>query len=362
MKLHKIHKTIIFVIITIFGLSTNSFGDENINALTKLSLEEVLDLEVSTLSKKERKFFNTPAAIHVITSEEIRRSGVRSVVEILRTVPGLQVSRINSNQWTVTIRGFSFDRFANKLLVLVDGRSVYSQLFSGVLWEEIDTILDDIERIEVIRGPGGTAWGTNAVNGIINIITKDTADTYGLFVKAGGGNEEQGFIDLRYGGVITENWDYRIFGKFFNRDSFTSVDGGDSEDQWNSYRFGFKTELDLSKTGFFSLQGEVFSIDYDQTLSLPSPTSPPNFTELAHTNGDSFGVNLVAKYERDFSNNSNTKLQFFYDYLDREIDFIAREKRNTFDIDFQNQFAFNDFFIKDFIWGLGFRITSDDLN
>ena len=353
-------KNVFILSISIFlFLTTISSANEDINALTQLSLEEILDIEVSTLSKKEQKLFNTAAATYVITSEDIRRSGATTVVDALRIVPGVQVAQINSNQWTVTIRGFSVDRFANKLLVLIDGRSVYSPLFSGVLWEEIDTLLGDIERIEIIRGPGGTTWGANAVNGIINIITKNSASTNGLYLKAGGGNEEHGFIDLRYGGAINKNLDYRIYGKFFNKDSFTDTFGGDANDSWKSYRGGFRADYNADDTNFFTLQGEIFNVEYDQELNMPISEIP--FLKRGKGEGDAFSANLVAKYSRVFSNESKIFLQAYYDFSDRKSDLITREKRHTFDIDFQHQFLLNNFLDSEINWGLGYRITTDKI-
>jgi len=172
--------------------------------LTEISLEELMNIEVVSVSRKQQRLSEVPAAVYVITQEDIRRSGATSIPEVLRMAPGVQVARIDSSLWAITARGFN-GRFANKLLVLMDGRSVYSPVFSGVYWEVQDTLLEDIDRIEVIRGPGATMWGANAVNGVINIITKAAAQTQGGLVTAGGGNEERGFGGLRYGGPLGSN-------------------------------------------------------------------------------------------------------------------------------------------------------------
>src|SRR5689334_2792101 len=182
--------------------------------LKQLSLEQLGNVEVTTASKEPEQVWRTPAAIYVITQEDIRRSGATSIPELLRLAPGLEVARTAADHWAVGVRGFG-GQFSKSLLVLIDGRSVYSPLFAGVYWQVQETVLEDIERIEVIRGPGGTIWGANAVNGVINIITKDAKDTRGMLVSTGGGNVDQGFVNLRYGGGNDKSFNYRIYGKAF---------------------------------------------------------------------------------------------------------------------------------------------------
>jgi iron complex outermembrane receptor protein len=181
--------------------------------LTSLSLEELMEIEVTvtSVSKKAQKITEAAAAVFVIDQEDIRRSGATSIPEVLRMVPGLEVARIDANKWAISSRGFN-GRFANKLLVLIDGRSVYTPLFSGVFWDMQDTALEDIERIEVIRGPGATLWGANAVNGVINIITKKAEHTTGNLLSAGTGSEERGFGTYRNGGKLGEDAYYRVYG------------------------------------------------------------------------------------------------------------------------------------------------------
>ena len=208
--------------------------------LTQLSLEELMNIEVTSVAKKKQKLSESAAAIFVVTQEDIRRSGVSSIPEALRMVPGLEVARIDGNKWAITSRGFN-DRFTNKLLVLIDGRNIYNPLFAGVNWETVDTVLSDIDRIEVIRGPGGTLWGVNAVNGVINIITKSAFETQqGLAV--GWGGTEEGIGELRYGGKVGETLSYRIFGKYFNRDTQFNKNG--SSDDWRMGRGGFPHGLE----------------------------------------------------------------------------------------------------------------------
>nr|MCH9639879.1 TonB-dependent receptor plug domain-containing protein [Betaproteobacteria bacterium] len=209
--------------------------------LIGLSLEELMDVEVTSVSRRSQKVSEVAAAVFVITQDDIRRSGATSIPEALRMAPGVQVARIGTDKWSVSIRGFN-GRFANKLQVLIDGRSVYNPLFAGVLWEQLDTLMEDIERIEVIRGPSAAVWGANAVNGVINVITKKAAETQGLFLTAGGGSFEHGFFGARYGGKINDNTPYRVYAKGFTRDNLTSTSGVNANDAWHSARGGFRMD------------------------------------------------------------------------------------------------------------------------
>lgn len=199
---------------------------------TAMSLEELLDVEVISASKRPQHLSKTAAAIFVITSDDIRRSGATNIPDLLRMAPGVQVARIDGNKWAVSARGFN-GRISNKLLVLIDGRSIYWRLFSSVFWDEYTPPLEDIERIEVIRGPGGTMWGANAVNGVINIITKHSRDTQGVLASAGGGTEERYFGHGRYGGTVGEDTFYRTYVKTFNRDSQALANGDSASDEWD---------------------------------------------------------------------------------------------------------------------------------
>jgi len=320
-----------------------------------------MNIEITSPSKKLEKLFDTPAAVYVITSEDIRRSGAKNLPDVLRIVPGVVVAQINSSEWAISIRGFN-SRFANKLLVLIDGRSVYTPLFAGVFWEEIDSIFEDIDRIEIIRGPGGTIWGANAVNGVINIITKDSKDTQGFFVTSGGGNEEQGFVETRYGAKISDNFTYRIFGKFFNRDEFEDTSGEKSNDSWHSFRTGFRSDLTISKKDTMSLSAEFFNIDKDQTVEIPIITDPPGFAEKIKDKAKYKGFNFLHKWWHIFPNSSESRIQTYYDYTERAFDFFGKEKRHTLDIDFTHNLNFHFALPQEIIWGLGFRLTSDNFS
>jgi iron complex outermembrane recepter protein len=207
---------------------------------TRLSLEQLLQIEVVSITKRPESRTEVAAAVYVITQEDIRRSGVTSIPEALRLAPGVEVARIDANKWAIGVRGFT-SRLSRSLLVLIDGRSVYSPLFAGVFWEVQDTLLEDVDRIEVIRGPGGTIWGANAVNGVINIITKRALETQGGLLVGGGGSEERGFGGVRYGGKIGEDIFYRVYGKAFNRDAAFHRNGPDFDD-WRMGLVGFHTD------------------------------------------------------------------------------------------------------------------------
>jgi len=225
------------------------------NQLASLSLEQLMSLEVTSVSKHAEPIANAPAAIHVLTGDDIRRSGATSIPEALRMVPGVNVAQINPGAWAISARGFN-SRFANKLLVMIDGRSVYTPLFSGVYWDVQDTLLEDIERIEVIRGPGASLWGANAVNGVINIITKDAFATQGGLLSGGGGWQETAFGSARYGGLISEHTAYRAFVKYNLRDDTAA--GGDGTEFW---RGGYRVDWRPQEGSSGTLQGEVYAGD-----------------------------------------------------------------------------------------------------
>ncbi|MDM8544079.1 TonB-dependent receptor plug domain-containing protein [Desulfococcaceae bacterium HSG9] len=266
--------------------------------LTELSIEELLDIEVTLASRKPQKISQTAAAVFVITDEDIRRSGAASIPELLRTVPGLQVARISSSKWAVTSRGFN-NIYANKLLILIDGRTVYSPLFSGVFWDVQDTFLEDVDRIEVIRGPGASLWGANAVNGIINIKTKHAEDTEGGLVYAGFGKEEKKLGGVRYGGKTGKKSYYRIYTKYADYDGGTDVNGDDASDDWDMLQAGFRMDNEFSDKDAVILQGEIYRCETDETLYFPS-LSPP-YMNSAHDNADKTGGNIMGRWKHSFS-------------------------------------------------------------
>ena len=324
--------------------------------LTEISIEELMTLPVRSVSRKTERLSDAASAIFVITQEDIRRSGVTSIPEALRLSPGLEVARQDAHTWAISSRGFN-DEFASKLLVLVDGRTVYTPLVASVNWDVQDYPLEDIDRIEVIRGPGATVWGANAVNGVINITTKSAKETQGLLITAGGGLEDRGFGTLRYGGQIGENAYYRVYGKFHDRDSSELRGGGDANDSWWMSRGGFRLDWEPNDPNLFTLQGDIYAGELGQTIGVPLVTTP--FFASLSDDVETTGGNILGRWTHTFSADSELALKLYYDYQDRDR-VVYAEKRNTFDFDLQHRFQLGE--RNEFVWGLGYNLTSDSLN
>ena len=330
-------------------------ADEEILYLKSLEIEELLRVEVTSVAKKAQKLSEAPAAIFVITREDIRRSGATSIPEALRMVPGLEVAQIDANKWAITSRGFN-GRFANKLLVLIDGRSVYTPLFSGVYWDVQDSLLEDLERIEVIRGPGATLWGANAVNGVINIITKQAKDTQGSLVTGGFGTEERGFGGVRYGKKLGDDTYYRVYAKYFDRDSRVYASNHDASDEWDVKRAGFRVDRQGAGGDSLTLQGDYYDGETGERVMTKSldPTDPPGFD----ADNDISGGNVVSRWKHTISDTSEMILQLYYDRTERKSA-ILEQTHDTIDIDCQHQFVLGE--RQEIVWGVGYRFTSDDL-
>ena len=319
--------------------------------LAEISLDELVNLKVTSVSKKPENLSHAPAAITVITGEDIRRSGATTIAEALRLAPGLEVARQDSVSWAISSRGFN-DIFANKLLVLVDGRSVYTPLFSGVYWDVQDTLLEDIDRIEVIRGPGAALWGANAVNGVINITTKTAKETQGGLVTGGGGTEERGFGSVRYGGKINDQSWYRVYAKYFNRDDSAMPAGGPAGDEWDGLRGGFRVDWEHSPPNLLTLQGDIYSGTEHQRYALATPTPP--YSSLQPQKIQVAGGNLLGRWTHTFNEDADLRFQTYYDRTQRELE-IFKEDRDTFDLDLQLHHPFGE--RQDIVWGLGYRHT-----
>lgn len=321
--------------------------------LTELSVEDLLALPVTSVAKKKQPWRESAAAIHVITAEDLRRSGATTIPEALRWVPGMQVAQIDASKWAVTARGFN-GQFANKLLVLVDGRSVYTPLFSGVFWEMQDTPLEDVERIEVIRGPGAALWGANAVNGVVNIITRDARDTQGSLLTLGTGNEEQGFATFRHGGKLGEDGHYRVFAKGFVRDGTVEPSGSSAEDGWSGGRAGFRVDRRRAQD-HLTLSGELFDLEIGRAgtgVSFEPPFERPLSEDV-----DGSGGHLLARWTHTASASSERTFQLYVDRAHYVSDIFA-DRRDTVDFDYQERRATGG--SHDLIWGLGYRFLSDD--
>lgn len=338
------------LLLTGSGLSAGDSPAQTAHDLTDASLEALLNMEVSSPGRKEQKLNQTAAAIYVITQEDIRRSGAASVPEVLRMVPGLQVARINASSWAISARGFN-GRFADKMLVMIDGRSIYNHLYSGVYWEQNEVALDDIERIEVVRGPVATMWGSNAVNGVINIITRPARETQGLQVGAGGGNAEHGFGSIRYGGSVGGRAFYRVDTEYFDRGPLAGAAGQAGHDQWDSGRVGGRLDWQVS-------QRDQLTVEVDASRGGGQQTVFPNYplTSLSAPVPDDVTFSdehVLGRWTHTFSARSDMAWQFSVSDEERSEGF-GRMTAWTGDADFQHHVALSP--RHDLMWGLGLRL------
>lgn len=290
-----------------------------------------MDTPVTTVTKQESTVGHSAAAVFVITPEMIRRSGATCIPEALRMAPGLDVAQINSSTWAISCRGFN-SAYSNKLLVLIDGRSVYNTDFSGVYWNVQDVLLEDVERIEVVRGPGGTLWGSNAVNGVISIITKKAKDTQGVYASAGGGTQKQTLDGFRYGGKIGEDVNYRVYGKHFEQGpGFDPT--GQVDDAWRQGRFGFRADWEPDRDGadLLTIQGDHYVGNSGTGIIPTDPGLPEQQT----------GENLLVRWRHVYDEQRDWSLQMYYDNASRFCT-LQTEVVKTFDIDYQYRFPVND--------------------
>ncbi|HTT32761.1 MAG TPA: TonB-dependent receptor [Methylomirabilota bacterium] len=319
--------------------------------LTQVSIENLMKLQVSSASKKEQSVSHTAAAIYVITQEDIRRSGMTTVPELLRMVPGLDVAQIDASNWAISSRGFN-ERLADTLLVLIDGRSLYSPNFAGVFWQVQQLTLEDIDRIEVIRGPGATLWGANAVSGVINIITKKAKDTQDSVVSLGGGMQQRAFVAARYGAAHGDNLSFRIYGDYFNRDEFQTSAGQEAADNWQGGFGGFRSDWQLTQRDSFTLEGDAYRDslgDQIQIATFSPPYGGAPLTTTTYTGGD-----INGRWTRTYSPKSEFSLQMYYDGLSRD-EILVSSFTHTLNVNFQHHFAWGG--RQDIIWGAEYRFT-----
>jgi iron complex outermembrane receptor protein len=331
-----------------------ALGQETQPDLTKVNLEDLMNIEVTSVAKKEQKLSRTASAVFVIGQDDIRRSGATNIPDLLRMVPGVDVAQINANKWAISVRGFN-GQYSNKLLVMIDGRTVYSPMFSGVFWDAQDVPLDSIDRIEVIRGPGASVWGANAVNGVINIITKKASDTQGGLLTAGGGTHDLGIGTARYGGKLGNSASYRVSADGFARNHFPDMASPDGHDAWKLVHGGFRVDANASAKDSITLEGDAESGNAGEIPTNPvSNSSPVNAGPLT----DRFsGWNLLSRWNHVASPHSETSLQVYFDRSTRG-DGTYGLGLNTFDLDFQHHVGWGE--RQDFVWGLGYRVSSDD--
>ena len=323
---------------------------ESTAELKKLSVEELMDLEVTSVSKRPERLASTGSAIQVITHDEIQESGAQSLPEALRLADNLQVAQKNSHDWAISARGFNTD-LSNKLLVLVDGRSVYTPLYSGVFWNVQDTPLADLDRIEVISGPGSTLWGANAVNGVINITTKSAKDSQGLYLEGGGGSHWQDFGTVRFGGRLAPNVYFRVYGKYFQNDAELLPSGARAQDAWRQSRGGFRIDAETSSQDTLTLQGDLYGGSADHTATGESRSS---------------GGNILGRWSRVLSEDSAMSLQTYFDRTHISLPAVAlafapagvfSDDLDTYDVDFQHHLRVGE--RNRLGWGLGYRFTHD---
>lgn len=334
--------------------------------LSQLSLEELMAIEITSVAKKGQHLSEAPAAIHVISAEDIQRAGVTSLAEALRLAPGVHVAQLDGNKWSVSVRGMG-GRWASQLLVLMDGRTIYTPLFGGVNWDVQDALLEDIERIEVIRGPGGTLWGANAVNGVINIISKKAADTQGGLVYARTGTHEHA-AGFRYGAELAPGMYLRGHAKFSGREPFELTDrtaytggkpvgtpGNEAHDGWDMRSAGFRLDNRLNGSDRVTLQGDVYDGDIDQTAVTVVPSRPGNvlIPETVQANG----ANMLLRWRRRLAD-GELQVQTYLDRAERN-GILLRQRIDTWDIDFQHRFSPSAG--QDIVWGGGYRTVASEL-
>jgi len=324
------------------------------NEVLNMSLQDLTNLEVTSVSKKAEKANEAAAAVFVITQEDIKRSGATSIPDALRMVPGIDVAQAGAHDWAVSARGFN-DQFANKLLVMVDGRTIYDPLFSGVVWGIQDVMLEDVDRIEVIRGPGATQWGANAVNGVINIITKSAKDTQGALASASAGNIVKSSDDVRYGAKIGDDSYARVYAKYDDDAAEFKPGGGRSDDAWQQRQAGFRSDSKLTGQDSLTFQGDAYSSHESEGFLFPSLTS---MTGVVSSPGDieASGGNVLARWTSNIDPQSSTTTQFYVDNHQYKTSFISYNATTT-DLDFQH--TWTGWERNEIVWGAGYRLIDD---
>jgi iron complex outermembrane receptor protein len=318
--------------VNVVAQSTSSSGHN----FADLSLEELMNETVTSVSKREQKLTEAAAAVFVLTSDDIRRSGATSIAEALRLVPGVNVAAVNSSQWSISARGYN-NIFANKLLVLVDGRPVYSPVFAGVYWDAMQPILDDVDRVEVIRGPGATVWGANAVNGVINVVTLSAKDTQGGLLYGSGGDVLETNNGVRYGGQLGERTYYRVYGGAFSKDDYRLPDGRKADDSWRGEHGGVR--LDHYTKG-------------DAQLTWIADASGVE-TDDHNTNANHYST--LGRLTKRWSDRSGVEVQVSYDQTERDEADRSFSRSDTVDFTAQHTFAAGE--RNDIIWGVGYRFA-----
>lgn len=363
MSAHQISTITCIAVLTIFcSFHAKSFSDNNTEALLDMELEQLLGIQITSASKKPQSIQDTASAVSILTYKDIVKSGVTNIPDALRMIPGLQVARVDANKWAISSRGFN-SNFSNKLLVLIDGRSVYSPTFSGVYWDAQDVLFEDIDRIEVIRGSGAAIWGANAVNGVINIITKNAQETIGSHLSVLAGNEESANINLRYGAKINENVAGRVYLKYKEVDGgYSSDTGANAGDNWDSLRGGFRLDL-KDNNNELTFQGDIYRSDINSTIDRLwlNPAIPGNNVPYFRSNVDSIidskGHNLLLNWRNKKSEKHTFNMQVYYDHSERN-ELILGQHNDVYDVEFNHQVQFESG--NEVIWGLNYRRIKDN--
>ncbi len=340
----------------VFGLSTvltfETAAADSTGELGELSIEQLMGIEVTSVAKKPQKLSQSAAAIHVISREDIRRSGATNLPEVLKLAPGIDVARINANEWVVGSRGAA-GRFSTGLLVLIDGRSVYSPFFAGVFWETLDVVMQDIERIEVIRGPGGSIWGANAVNGVINIITRHSADTQEGVAFVTAGNEDAVSATVRYGGELAK----RRFGRVFAKVQQRGASLGTGKDPWDMAHIGFRIDDHPSAQHTFRVSGEIYTANFSQVSELPTFNSNV-ITSIVETVNHQ-GAHLLGDWRYAGDDDSILNVQAYWDYYERK-EALLNQRVHTFDVSLDQRHSLG--MEGSLVWGAGLRYSRVGLN
>jgi iron complex outermembrane recepter protein len=313
-----------------------------VEELKQLTIEELAETDVTTPGRRLERLADVAAAVTVITGDDLRRMGAMTLAQALHLAGHLDVVQISGPQYAISARGFTIST-ANKMLVLIDGRTVYSPVFAGVFWETQDLIIPDIERIEITRGPGGSVWGANAVNGVINVITKRAADTRGTFVNVAAGSNVLGPFAVRHGGRLGAAGSYRVYGKVRSEDSHQLVSGADANDDFDFGQGGFRIESSSDSASYAFLQGDVFG----GTLGT-----------LSNNDITASGGNLLGRYTRRYGGHAST-MQAYFDHTFRRVPNQYRGVLNTFDLDAQHEWRLGR---QNLVFGAGYRhYDGDDL-
>lgn len=312
-------------------------------SLKSLTLEELMNVEVTSVSKTPEKLSAVASAVQVITAEDIRRAGVTTLPEALRLASNVQVAKVNSSQWAISVRGFN-NVLADKLLIMIDGRTVYTPLYAGTYWDAQNVMLEDIDRIEVVSGPGGTLWGANAVNGVINIITKSSKETQGLLAQVGTGTLTPWSADLRYGGKIGDKLHYRVYGMGFKQADTKIADGKKAGDAWSMGQGGFRFDWDASPKDQVTLQSDFYD-------GFPNPDASTAVVVM--------GGNVLGRWTRTLSEKSDFSIQTYYDQTLRDLLNGFKERLKTFDVDWQYRFQAGK--SNELIWGGDLRFMKDQM-